>query len=269
MSDNGNFLLPAEFTQAAAQALAIDPDVEIVGVDELTLRLRVRGRDVTGDLHNFYQLYHDAPDQLAAIQQAFVTAILDVPPDRTEDDPGVLLARIFPMLKTQAVLDEVRAQGLSPLVHRPLVGEFVVAYVIDEGQSVAYVSEDHVQRWGLDEPVLYMNALRNLRAKEWQPHPGQIGSGAGALLIFNGTDGYDATRVLLPELFSAFAARLPGQLVIGVPSRDFLIAFSDAAPRVFEQVRAQIGVDASTQPHALSAQLLTIYNGAIALYDHR
>lgn len=269
MSNNGNHLVlqPDEFTQAAAQALAAHPDVEIVGFDELALRLRVRGRDLTSDLHNFYQLYSDAPDQLAAIQQALVTSILDLPPDRTEDNPAVLLARIFPMLKPQGLLEAIRVQGLPPLVFRPLAGELVVTYVIDERQSVAYVNEDHLRRWGVAEPLLHETALRNLRAKAWQPQPGQIGTGASGLLIFNGSDGYDATRILLPELFTAFAANLPGRLVIGVPNRDFLIAFSDAAPRVFEQVRNQIATDARTQTHSLTDQLLTIHNGAVQLYD--
>lgn len=266
MSNNGLIWSPTEFTQAAAQALAVQPQVEIVDVSDLTLVLRIGGRAVTSDLHHFYQVYRNAPDQFGAIQEALIAALIDLPPDRTETDPVMLLDRIFPMLKPLALLHEVRTQGLPLLAYRPFVGDLMVAYVVDEGQSVAFVNEDHLRHWNVAEPVLYQRAVQNLRARPWQPHPGQLGSGKAGILIFNGRDGYDATRVLLPELLTAFAAQVPGNLVIGVPNRDFLIAFSDAEPSVFNRVRQQIEIDARTQAHPLSTQLLTLRDGQIALY---
>lgn len=257
----------AEFTQAAAQTLAADPNIEIVAIGDLTLQLRIHGQSVTSDLTHFYQLYLDAPDEAEAIQTALLEALIDQPPDRSEDDPGVLLDRVLPMLKPLALLEQVRAQKLPLLAYRPLVGELMITYVIDEGQSVAYINDDHLARWGVSEPQLYQRALVNLRAKQWRPHPGQIGNGKGGLLIFNGRDGYDATRLLLPELFTTFAVGMPGNLVIGVPNRDFLIAFSDADLRVFDKVRAQIDIDLRTQPHPLSSQLLTLRNGQIEVYE--
>ena len=205
-----------------------------------------------------------APDA-AALRDA----LLDLPPDRTEDDPDVLLERVMPMLKPLALLNTVREQRLPMLVYRPLVGELMLTYVIDEERSVTFINEDHLRAWGVDEPTLYRRAIYNLRAKPWTPRPGLIGAGPGALLIFNGRDGYDATRVILPELFQRFAAAIPGNLVIGVPNRDFLIAFGDADAQVFAQIRAQIEVDAATQQHPISAQLLTYRDGALAVYDPR
>ncbi len=269
MSDHPIILSPYEFTQAAAQMLATHGEVEVVDLGDLTLELRVGGRDVTGDLHNFYALYRNSPDQLPVIWDALRDALLDLPPDRTEDDPDVLLERVMPMLKPLALLNTVREQRLPMLVYRPLVGELMLTYVIDEERSVTFINEDHLRAWGVDEPTLYRRAIYNLRAKPWTPRPGLIGAGPGALLIFNGRDGYDATRVILPELFQRFAAAIPGNLVIGVPNRDFLIAFGDADAQVFAQIRAQIEVDAATQQHPISAQLLTYRDGALAVYDPR
>lgn len=267
MSTNRTLLNPAEFTQAAAQMLAAYPDVEVVEIERLSLDLRVRGREVSSDLRNFYQLYTSSPDQLAVIWQALSDALLDLPPDRTEDDPSVLLDRVMPMLKPLALLEQVRAQGIPMLAYRPLLGDLMIAYVIDEEQSVAYINEDHLARWNVTEPVLYGRALYNLRAKPWTPRPGLMGTGANALLIFNGRDGYDATRLLMPELFTDFAAHIPGNLVLGVPNRDFLIAFSDADPRIFGQIRLQIETDARTQTQPLSLRLWTYRDGQLALYD--
>lgn len=259
-------LSPGEFTAFAAQLLASYPGVDVLGTDELAVRLRVRGQPITGDLGNSYVLYRNAPEQLDAIQQALAAAVLDLP-DRSEADGLQLLQHIYPMLRNRAVLDEIRAQQIPGLISRPLAGDLVVCYVIDEGQRVVFVNEQHAERWDVSESLLYEIGLRNLRARSWQPRPGRLGSGAGGLLIFNSGDGYDATRILLPELFTEIAEQQPGSLVIGVPNRDFLIAFSDAATSVFEQVSAQITVDAQTRDHPLTAQLFTIRDDNVLLYE--
>lgn len=259
-------LSPDEFTAAAARTLAQYPGVDVLAADELSIRLQVRGVPITGDLGNFYLLYRNAPEQLGAIQQAFAQAVLDLP-DRAEADGIQLLGHIYPMLRNRAILDQITAQQLPALVSRPLAGDLVVCYVIDEGQRIVFVNEQHAERWDVAEPLLYEIGLRNLRARSWRPSPGRLGTGAAGLLIFNGDDGYDATRILLPELFEDIAAQQPGTLVIGVPNRDFLIAFSDAAPRVFEQVAAQIAVDAQTRDHRLTDQLFTLRDGSVNEYQ--
>lgn len=268
MSAEELFLLPDEFTQAAAQHLATEPDVEVIAVSELTLQLRIGGREVTSDLENFYALYRNAPEELPAIWQALVEVITEHYPDRTEDDPGVLLQRVLPMLKPISLLNEVRTQDLPMLVYRPLAGELIVTYVIDEGQRVAYLNEEHVRRWGVSETTLWAHAITNLRRKPWTPEPGIIGQGAAKLLIFSARDGYAATRLVLPELFSEFMARTPGNIVLGVPNRDFLIAFSDADPHIFVQVRTQVETDARAHQYPLTGQLFTYRNGQLALYTN-
>ncbi len=268
MSTDGLTLLPDEFSQAAAQYLAAQPDVEVLDVDELTLHLRIRGREVTSDLASFYALYQSAPESLPAVLQTLSEALVDLPPDRSEDDPSVLLLRVMPMVKPMALLSHLREQKLPMLAYRPLVGELMVTYVIDEGQSVAFLNEMHLQRWGIGEPMLWSRAVGNLRAKSAELQPRVLGSGASRLLIMNAGDGYDATRLLLPELFSDFAARTPGRTVIGVPNRDFLIAFSDADRGIFNQVRTQIETDARAQEHPLTDQLLTYRDGELRLYSH-
>lgn len=267
MSADELILLPDEFTQAAGQYLATQPDVEVLDVDELTLHLRVHGREVTSDLASFYALYRGAPGELLGVLASLAEALVEVQPDRSEDDPAVLLLRVMPMLKPIALLSQLREQKVPMLAYRPLVGELMVTYVIDEGQSVAFLNELHLQRWGVTEPTLWGQAVRNLRARPLRSQPRVLGSGASSLLIVNAADGYAATRLLLPELFSAFAARTPGRMVIGVPNRDLLIAFSDADRRIFNQVRTQVETDARAQAHPLTDQLLTYHNDELAVYS--
>ncbi len=257
---------PTEFSHAVARVLEAQPDMHVVSVNELTLDLRVTGRRVQADLATFYRAYRDAPEQQPAIIQELVQSLVSVPSDPSDTDPTRLLDRVMPMLKPLVLLNDVYERQLPMLVYRPLVGDLLISYVIDQGQSVAYINEQHLHAWGVNEATLHERALANLRARDWTPYPGVLGAGKGALLIFNSGDGYDATRLLLPELFVDFVARLPGNLVIGVPNRDFLIAFSDADQRVFAQVKAQIDVDARTQSHPLTAQLFTLREQQLQVY---
>ena len=266
MNASDIYQTPEEFVQTAAQYLAAQPGIEVVGLGDLTIHLRVNGLDITSDISAFYGLYQDAPDQLPAVLQTLFESLSDTSPDRSEANPAVLLKRVMPMLKPVALLDEVRRRHLPPLIHRPLAGDIMITYVVDEGQSVVYLNQEHMARWGVGEPTLYDRALKNLRRKPWRPEPGLLGSGKEALLIFNSGDGFDATRVLLPELFVPFAASLPGHLVIGMPNRDFLIAFSDADARIVQRIKAQIENDVRAQPHPLTERLFTLRDGQLRLY---
>lgn len=182
-------------------------------------------------------------------------------------DPQRLLERVLPLVKPLTLLDEVRQRELPMMPYRPLAGELLVVYVLNEDGSVGYVNERHLRTWNVTEAELHERALENLRNKAWTPYPGVLGAGKGALLILNRRDGYDAARVLLPELFAEFQARVPGTMVIGIPNRDFLIAFSDADQRVFAQVVAQIEADARAQAHPLTAQLFTFNGGELVVYN--
>jgi uncharacterized protein YtpQ (UPF0354 family) len=220
---------------------------------------------VQADIATFYAAYRSAPDQQPLILQELVQSLVPVEPNSI--DLQTLLGRVMPMVKPLALLNEVYERKLPMLAYRLLAGDLLVAYVIDQGDSVGYLNECHLRTWNIGEVELHERALANLRAKAWTPYPGVLGAGKGALMIFNNCDGYDAARIVVPELFRDFEASLPGTLVIGVPNRDFLIAFSDANRRVFDQIAAQVASDAQTQAHALTAQLFTFEAGQLVVYD--
>jgi hypothetical protein len=60
---------------------------------------------------------------------------------------------------------------------------------------------------------------------------------------------------------------LPGNLVIGIPNRDFLIGFSDANPEILEQIAQQIQADAVGREYGLTEQLFTLESGQVREYE--
>ncbi len=267
MNEQETYQTPVAWSRTVAAALHDVPGVDVLHVGDLLLDLLVHGRRVQADIATFYAAYHSAPDQQPLILQELVQSLVAVPAGPEAADPQALLARVMPMVKPLTLLNEVYERKLPMLAYRPLAGELLLAYVIDEGSSVGYLNERHLRTWNVTEAELHERALANLRGKAWTPYPGVLGAGKGALLIFNSRDGYDAARIVLPELFREFQASLPGTLVVGVPNRDFLIAFSDANRRVFDQIAAQVATDAQTKAHALTAQLFAFEREQLVVYD--
>ena len=67
-------------------------------------------------------------------------------------------------------------------------------------------------------------------------------------------------------MLADWAREVPGHLVIGIPNRDFLIAFSDANSEILRGVAAQVQSDAAQREYGLTEQLFTLANGVVKEY---
>jgi uncharacterized protein YtpQ (UPF0354 family) len=244
-----------------------DDEIEFVDRDEMELQLRVRGAGVTANLTNFYAAYRENPAQIDAIARTFVRVLLGELPERTATDFADLADRVYPMLKPLELLVEVRERKLPMLVYREFLADLMIAYVIDEGRSVAFVNEDHLETWDVTAQNLHDQAINNLRARTYeQVDFVSTGVGEQRLFIFNSRDGYDATRLLLTDILTEWTKQVPGNLVIGIPNRDFLVAFSDADGDILRNIAHQVQVDSAQQSYGLTDQLFTIQNGQVQEY---
>jgi uncharacterized protein YtpQ (UPF0354 family) len=258
----------AQFAAYIERRLSLEDRIEVLGREEMQLRLRVDGAEVDAELDDFYSAYARDPSQLDTIVRNFVVATLGLAPDRDTRDYAALADRIYPMLKPIELLVTVRERKLPMLVYRDFLAQLIVTYVIDERRSVAFINEDHLERWGVDVTDVHEQAITNLRRRTHeQVDYVTTGEGEQRLFIFNSGDGYDATRLLLSDVLATWASGLPGNLVIGIPNRDFLIGLSDADPEILERVALQIQADAAGREYGLTEQLFTLASGEIREYN--
>ena len=75
-----------------------------------------------------------------------------------------------------------------------------------------------------------------------------------------------ATRILLPDLMEKWAGRIPGRMLLGIPNRDFLIAFSDRDPAHVAAIAGQVRRDVKERDHPLCADLLVWQGGRVREY---
>jgi uncharacterized protein YtpQ (UPF0354 family) len=266
---NGAALTPEQFAAYIERRLVLnDDEVEVLGRDGVTLRLKVRGRDVASDVTSAYAAYARDPSQLDTVARGYIRVLLGELPERSERDYASLAARVMPMLKPIELLVMVSERKLPMIAYRDFIADLIITYVIDEKNSVAYINEEQLESWGITIQDLHEQAVANLRRRtEAEVRYTTVGEGEQRLFIFSSGDGYDATRLLLTDLLAEWNREVAGRLVVGIPNRDFLIALGDANQDSLRGVAAQVQADAAQREHGLTDQLFTLQGGAVREYE--
>jgi hypothetical protein len=106
--------------------------------------------------------------------------------------------------------------------------ELPVVYTIDAGAYDIVVNGDHLLSWGVEPADIQDAALRNLAA--WSanaPWTDEV-SGDRRLISSDTGNGWDAVRILLPEVIAHLTAELgpAGRILIGLPERHLMTAAS-------------------------------------------
>jgi uncharacterized protein YtpQ (UPF0354 family) len=132
----------------------------------------------------------------------------------------------------------------------------VIAYALDSDASYKLVIQDDLVKWSVDADAVHAAAIDGLEdlsaGIEIRARPSKKGPGVFATILTR--DGYDAARLLLPGFMKRMRGVLSDTVVVGIPNRDFLIAWTPdfAAHAGFV---AQIGEDVQSQPHPLTDEL--------------
>ena len=188
-----------------------------------------------------------APDILAPIDASSpvsghnpVPESTSSPADAPEQDWGSARDLIYPAFRplgTQGlVMDSIDRDALaarSTQSHaQPLIdvgpAELPVVYTINAGAYDIVVNGDHLLAWGVEPSEIQDAALRNLAA--WSataPWTDEV-SGERRLISSDTGNGWDAARIMLPEVIAHLAAELGavGRILVGLPERHLMTAGS-------------------------------------------
>lgn len=156
------------------------------------------------------------------------------------------------------------AEKLS-ILSSPFGGGVLLAYVIDSADTYTYILGEDLARWGISSETVHERAMANLwegcQDLQMQLFPGPNQFGVISLL-----DGFDAVRVVLPEVRGMLAEYLGTPFYFGIPNRDFLICWANSCEQDFViNIRAQLIQDHDEQPYPLSASVFEVSaNGDIS-----
>ncbi len=207
------------------------------------------GRDLSRDLGDEppASIRDRPPDILSPIDEsAPVSGHIPAPPpdhaaliaESPEHDWKAASEVIYPLLRPPGaqglvvaeidsatlVADQARSHS-QPLVDEGPAGLSVV-YALHAGAFDVIVNGDHLLSWGVQPAQIQEASLRNLAA--WSataPWTDEV-SGNRRLISSDTGDGWDASRILLPDVVARLVAELggTGRVLVGVPERHLLIA---------------------------------------------
>lgn len=160
------------------------------------------------------------------------------PADAPEHDwshaEGLLFPTFRPVgtqgLHIDQITPEVLAEQGSKSHAQPLVDEgpcgLPVVYSLNAGSFDVIVNGDHLLSWGVQPAAIQDAAMRNLAAWSAVAPWTDEASGDRRLLSSDSGDGWDAARILLPDIREHLGRELgaTGRVLVGLPERHLLIA---------------------------------------------
>ena len=159
-------------------------------------------------------------------------------------------------LSMALTLGPAKEGAAAPLVPRQdFVGDIAVGVAIDSPQTMAVLSSAHLQDWGMEFGACLEAAMENLRdlgaGKFRKPSPG--------LFVSDWGDSYDASRVLLTDMFSRLEVR--GDPVIAMPSTNQVLVAGSHDEKALERLAVAALEGLNSAPRQLSAMLLRLEGG--------
>ena len=207
------------------------------------------GRDVERELGDDppASIRDSAPDYLAPIDDSSPVSGHSPAPepsaspaDSPEQDWAHARDIIYPAfrpvgtqgLPLESIDREVLAAHSAQSHAQPLIdvgpAELPVVYTIDAGAYDIIVNGDHLLSWGVEPSEVQDAALQNLaRWSSTAPWTDEV-SGERRLISSDTGNGWDAARIMLPDVVAHLVAELggAGRILIGLPERHLMTAGS-------------------------------------------
>ena len=211
---------PEAFSEQVARIIErIDPQsaIEFVGALDLT----INGRRL--DLESLYRMVHYNADRGVEIVEHFLDHFLEGAAAPNPPIPFDLARqRLMPRLQPESIFHHLDRELL---VHQPFVHDTVVIYVIDMPYVTVSMTVEQVIEWDLDDDQVAEVARTNLKAVSHRLSvrfgESQAGGRAASFLEH---DGYDASRLLLENLYQFLAPEMGGNFLVATPARDTFVA---------------------------------------------
>jgi uncharacterized protein YtpQ (UPF0354 family) len=256
-------LSPDAFTQEFVTSLrARLPDCKIEIIKSLELRIsKCGGADSSAYLDNAYNSASADPDSRQEIIEQHVGAFAESLGELPPLDPK----NIVPIIKERGWPEEVRADarrrgGKEPAdqVVEKFNDQLVIVYAEDTPLNIRYITGDILDKAGVDRRKLRAMAVANLRRKlpDIKTHEGPVIS----MLTAGGN--YEASLLLLDELWSSGRFKVDGDIVIAVPSRDVLLITGSKNSAGIARLRELAGQIMSESNYTLTTDLFVYRKGA-------
>lgn len=228
--------------------------------------LTVDERGARLNLARLFQEWRSCPkaQRSAQLERVIAPVLESRMGDRFEDAAPQLLPVIRSLTELQAGLMECDPPELDVWQdYRPFVPPLAAILAVDLPSSTALISNDKAAAWGRSSDDLWALALENLIGRS----PVRFVRLDGGFHLSDYPDGYDASRLLLPELF--LALQLPGEPVAVAVQRNKVAVAGSEDEEALAAMAAYVVKDFATNTRPLSYQPLILRDREWSAFDPR
>ncbi|MGB9587852.1 MAG: DUF1444 family protein [Armatimonadota bacterium] len=236
------------------------PGVRILSDDDFVLKCEIYGAEVGTYLDSSYLQYLEHPRSLGKIIHEFVSTLTQMRLEKPiEWDEA--RRRIFPMLRP------AERSGLSAAYEREQETKEIILYDFKEDLQILLVVEfagsrraitnNDLETWAISRDEAFCWAMNNLASKTgplWESAADE--ARRTGLFMFATNDGYDATRIVLPDFYERASRALNcDTIAVGIPIRDLLLAVSTRQAKTTERLKKIVGQIVAKSRNPISSEL--------------
>ena len=251
---------PEAFAETVARLLRrLQPQYEIerTGPGELL----VNGRRL--DLENLARMVAHEPERGSEIVEHFLEQLFAGDALAAGDMPFEFARpRVMPRIQPDTIFEHLSREMVAFV---PYVNDTVIVFVTDLPQMTVSITTEQVVRWGVDLDQLDAIARENLVSYVPEIDFDVIESGdGGRAVIVAEQDGYDAARLLLPDLYERLAPHFEGDFLVAAPARDMLVAMTRGPQRFVERITERVDDDFTRLPYPITSDLFYVTRDGVA-----
>jgi uncharacterized protein YtpQ (UPF0354 family) len=138
---------------------------------------------------------------------------------------------VVPTIKNKAWVDSAP----KDVATEPLVADLFVAYAYDRKDSLTYARWPDLDKMGVARPALRQTAIINLRTR-LPPQLSTRGDGKSLMLVAGGN--FEASLILLDDVWNQLGASRKGDLVVCLLARDVCLVTSTDTPEGIASLKA-------------------------------
>ncbi len=262
-----SILSPADYTaRCAAEIRKVNPALKVELVRDLQLRVAdAHGKLMSVFLDNGYTEYRANPTELSAIVARYAASA----GEPVERDRKLDPKRITPVIKDAGWLAEIRASLLARGAKEPPSSVFesfndqlVIIYAEDTPRNLRYVTPKEIEATGLKRENLRNLAVNNLRGLLPKI---ELKGGKGTYMVTAGGN-YEASLLLLDEIWTEKKIPVDGDYVVAIPSRDVLLVTGSNDKNGIAKLRELSKTTAAKSSYRLTSDLFTYRAGRFTLF---
>ena len=213
-------------------------------------------KEIKHFLDNCYNEYLTHPNELNEILTRYIQPLYAI--YKPEEKP--IIEQIFPMIKDKEYIRQVEKVmpngGKLQMKYVPYNSELFVFYGIDRGSSIQSLQDDDFEALDITDEELHEIALDNLaNTLEVQAQQDEH------LIFLVADDNYEASLILLTDIWTKENFPVEGEIVIGIPARNVLAVCGSEETEGMAELQNIIDEVYKSSNHIISDKMFVFRNG--------